>query len=166
MVRNTLASKEVLYDDIENPIKFKYFENLAKFQESGDFHLANKLNKKHIMWFKNKMNVKLAAQTFSESCATAFEQLSEDGNPDFLGCDATVKFCRIINQTFDLLNSRNLFAYGFKKPLNIYTAEVFFKFIDKTVDYLSKLKLTPNGRLLINTKVKTEFNGFIIDLQN
>lgn len=43
---------------------------------------------------------------------------------------------------------------------------MFFKFIDKTVDYLSKLKLTPNGQLLLKTKVKTEFNDFIIDVQN
>lgn len=131
LVRNTLASKKVLYDDIGETIKFKYFENLVKFQESGNFHLANKLNKKHIMWFKNKMNVKLAAQTFSESCATAFEQLSEDGNPDFLGCGATVKLCRIINQTFDLLNSRSELPMDLKNHLVFTRQKCFLNLLTK-----------------------------------
>lgn len=50
------------------------------------------------------MNVKLAAQTLSESCAAVLEQLQDDGHPDFVGCAATAQFCRMVNNAFDCLN--------------------------------------------------------------
>ncbi|KYN23121.1 THAP domain-containing protein 9 [Trachymyrmex cornetzi] len=81
------------YVDHGGVINFEYFEKFVQLQENGGFHLANKLNCKHIQWYKNKMNVKLAVQTLSESCATAFEQLENDGHPDFVECAATARFC-------------------------------------------------------------------------
>lgn len=126
LIRNALASKHILYDGDNNAIKFQYFEKLVELQETGHFHLANKLTKKHILWYKNKMNVKLAAQTFSESCAVALEQLS-DGYVNFIRCAATIKFSRMVNNTFDCLNSRSLFSNGFKRPLKHNTVtEMFF----------------------------------------
>lgn len=100
LIRNVFASKRILYDHNGEKINFQYIENLVNLQEAGGFHLGNKLNQKHVQWFKNKMSVKLAAQTLSESCATALEVLMEDGNPDFVGCAATAKFCRMANNVF------------------------------------------------------------------
>lgn len=48
-------------------IDFEYIENLVKLQESGGFHLRNKLNRKHVKWYRNQINVNLVAQTLSES---------------------------------------------------------------------------------------------------
>lgn len=107
LIRNAIASKKELYDKQGGVINFEYFEKLVQLQENDGFHLANKLNRKHIQWYKNKMNVKLAVQTLSESCATAFEQLENDGHPDFVGCAATARFCRMANNIFDCFNSRN-----------------------------------------------------------
>lgn len=166
LLRNALASKRVLYDSDGNFIKFEYLEKLVELQENGNFHLAKKLTKKHILWFKNKINVKLAVQTLSESCAAALEQLSEDGNANFVGCTATVKFCRIANIAFDCLNSRSLYSYGFKKPVKRDTGAEMFKFFDKAIDYFSALKLEPAGQFVIKSKIRTGVLGFIIDLQN
>lgn len=166
LLRNALASKRVLYDSDGNFIKFEYLEKLVELQENGNFHLAKKLTKKHILWFKNKINVKLAVQTLSESCAAALEQLSEDGNANFVGCTATVKFCRIVNIAFDCLNSRSLYSYGFKKPVKRDTGAEMFKFFDKAIDYFSALKLEPAGQFVIKSKIRTGVLGFIIDLQN
>jgi len=70
LIRTVWASKKVLYDNDGNPIKWEFIEKLVNLQEQGYYHLANKINNKHIQWQRNKMSVKLAAQTLSQSCAT------------------------------------------------------------------------------------------------
>jgi hypothetical protein len=60
------------------------------------------------------MKVNLAAQTFSASVADAIEFCTTNLNlKQFDGSDATVRFIRIIDRLFDLLNSRNPFAKGY-----------------------------------------------------
>ncbi len=59
------------------------------------------------------MKVKLAAQTLSSSVADALVFCDEVmSNNEFRDCVATVKFIRIIDRLFDVLNSRNPIANG------------------------------------------------------
>lgn len=48
LIRNAFASKRILYDADGHEINFKFIENLIQLQEVGCFHLANKVNKKHL----------------------------------------------------------------------------------------------------------------------
>ena len=60
----------------------------------------------------------LAAQVMSASVADALEYCDVDLKlPLFTGCVATVKFLRIFDAAFDLLNSRNPCASGCKAPM-------------------------------------------------
>lgn len=165
LIRNAFASKRILYDADGYEINYKFIENLIELQEAGCFHLANKMNKKHLDWAKNKMNVKLAAQVLSESCSIALEQLLEDKHPNFLNCAATAKFCRMCNNVFDCLNTRSKFSNHFKKPLSMHTASKVLDFFTEAISYFSNIKLK-NGSLITSTKVKTGFLGFIIDMNN
>ena len=56
LVRNAFALKKILYDGQGCVINFKFIENVEKLQESGGFHLRNKLNQKHVKWYKNKIS--------------------------------------------------------------------------------------------------------------
>lgn len=56
LIRTAWATKGILYDSNGNPIKWEFIENLVRLQENGYFHLANKINNKHIQWQKNKMS--------------------------------------------------------------------------------------------------------------
>lgn len=47
--------------------------------------MGNKLNTRHKNWRKQKMKVKLAAQSFSRS-------VSDTNTDGFSGCEATVEF--------------------------------------------------------------------------
>ena len=72
----------------------------------------------HIRFEQQKMKVSLAAQALSSSVATAIEHCSKVLKlPQFKNSEATVKFIRIIDCLFDLLNSRNAFGKGSKSPL-------------------------------------------------
>ncbi|EZA46673.1 THAP domain-containing protein, partial [Ooceraea biroi] len=111
--------------------------------------------------------VKLAAQTLSESVVVALKQLHDNGHSEFSGCSiATAKFCRIINNTFDCLNSRSLYSNKFKKPLSESNMKEVFTFFDESIEYLLSIKFNINDKPVIQTKSKTGFLGFIIDMKN
>ena len=64
------------------------------------------------------MKVNLAAQAWSSSVTDAIEYCWKVLKlPQFKGCEATVKFIRVFDHLFDVLNSRNPFAKGYKAPL-------------------------------------------------
>lgn len=62
------------------------------------------------------MKVKLASQLFSNSVADAL-QVCEKYNVEFKNVAATITFIRLINNIFDILNSRNIRQFEYKKPL-------------------------------------------------
>ena len=93
---------------------------LNNIQEDLGFTLANKLKNTHIVWTKHKMSVKIAAQTLSSSVAAAIDFLQEEAQiPEFDGSEATTKFIRMVDKAFDMLNSRNPHAKGFKSPVTV-----------------------------------------------
>ena len=85
------------------------------------------------------MNVKVAAQTLSSSAAGAIEYLMNSGHPKFADAEGAIRFICIIDKLFDLLNSRNPFGKGFKKPLFLYDAARWKSTIDATISYLLSL---------------------------
>ena len=62
------------------------------------------------------MKVNLGAQTFSSSVADAIEYCTPTLKlTQFQGSEATVKFIRLFDHLFDVLNSRNLLATGYSR---------------------------------------------------
>jgi len=61
------------------------------------------------MYKNNKMNVKLAAQTLSESVSTALKFVNQLYSKQFNLPEETAVFCSIFNDAFDLLNVRTKF---------------------------------------------------------
>lgn len=86
-------------------IEWRFIEQLHKYSCSNDFH-THELTKKHIEWKRHAMNVRLAAETFSESVASSIQFLMEKGVPEFQGAQATIDFIRRMNTIFDIFNSR------------------------------------------------------------
>ena len=67
------------------------------------------------------MNVKLAAQTLSNSVSHALKFLRERENiQSFSNTEGTEIFCSIINDGFDILNSRHLYSKDqFKEGISL-----------------------------------------------
>lgn len=140
-VRNTLAGKGMLIDDENNKIEWRYIESLQKYTEKNDL-LTHKLNKKHLQWRRNAMNVSLAVQTLSDSVANSLQFLMEQNHPEFKGASATIKFVRIMNKLFDIFNSKHLKSPNiFKCALNENNKRIIFDFLCRTIDYLKALKI-------------------------
>ena len=100
------------------PIRWQYIEGLNDVQENFGFSLVNKLKKKHTVWEKHKMNVKVAAQTLSASVADALDFFHDEiAHPGFMESEATSEFIKRMDLAFDLMNSHHPFSKGIKQPV-------------------------------------------------
>jgi hypothetical protein len=107
------------------------------------------------------MNVKIAAQTLSSSVADALQFLMTSGHPLFRDAEGTIRFIRIIDRLFDLLNIRNPYGKGFKKTLFLHDSAMWMSVIEESVNYL--LNLTTNSDIhLIRHRRKTFVLGLIL----
>lgn len=102
LMRKYFAEQQLYYNG--DKLQWKLLEILAKKQDCDNFELGNKLSHRHINYKIAPMEVKLAAETFSNSVADILEQLDEDGYQDFVGCNSTVAFIRLFNKLFDVMN--------------------------------------------------------------
>ncbi|KAF9411130.1 hypothetical protein HW555_009992 [Spodoptera exigua] len=131
-----------------NTIEWRFLEQLNNLQMKEGFHLANKLRYHHVHFQNNKMKVKLATQLFSLSVADAIDFCRDQLNlPSFKNSESTTFFLRIINNMFDIFNSRNTYEYNFKKALTESNAAMLLNYLDMATTYLSELR-TEEGTLL------------------
>lgn len=121
-------------------VSWQFIENLFKLQDSEGLHLANKLTKGHINWQDQKMKVKLAAQTLSESVAKAIEFCRGEKMSPFVGSEATCHFIEKFNKLFDILNSRSMKSFGSKKALNVNNFQETKEFFQEMASYIKELK--------------------------
>ncbi len=163
LVRNTMSDWKVMKDSDGNTIDWKFIEELHKLQETEGLRLANKLRSAHIDWKPQKMKVNLAAQTLSSSVADALEYCEGKLHemPQFRGCGPTVKFIRIFDRLFDVLNSRNPKANSFKAPIRKTNYQFVKKFLNDACEYIKGLK-GPEGQSILKSKRKTGFLGFLL----
>lgn len=167
LVRNTLGEKKSIVDDEDNMVDWKYVCALEKLQESEGLHIANKLKSSHINFFTQKMKVSLAAQLLSNSVADAIEFCNKDLKfSEFAESDATVKFIRVFNLLFDILNSRSLYHEGYKKALCIGNMTSIKEVLADCKTYILGLKTSKTGPTIIKSQRKTGFLGFVICIES
>ena len=163
LARNALADVKIFVDDAKQNVKWSHIQLLHTVQEEEGLKFANRLAKGHIEFQRHKMNVKVAAQTLSSSVADAIEFMMKSGHPDFADAQGTIRFIRVIDQLFDLLNSRSPFGKGFKKPLFLHDSARWKSTVQKSISYLIKLS-DKSGTPLIKHRRKTFVLGFIVAL--
>lgn len=165
LARNSLNDLGVFIDDEGHYIKWSYIKALFELQELEGLKFANKLSRKHIEFHRHKMNVKIAGQTLSSSVADAIEFLMVSQHPSFLGANSTIRFIRVIDKLFDMLNSRNPNGKHFKKPLYLNNQLYWKDFLNNTITYLSKLTDINSIPLLLHRR-KTFVLGLIVDAKS
>lgn len=169
LLRNTLAGRKVIYDDQNKKIEWRFIESLYINSKENGLR-THKLSKKHIQWYRNTMNVRLAVQTFSNSVAKSMMFFKDQNHPEFENSDATIKFIQVVNTLFDIFNTKHTKNQNiFKKALNSENKRVIFDFLGNCIEYFKKLKIESNvpsqkGEkiLVIKSNRKTGFRGFII----
>lgn len=172
LIRNLLATKKVIFDDENKRIEWTYFVELEKISRKTDL-FTHKLNKRHIQWERNKMNVKIAVQTFSRKVADSMEVLMKQKHPKFKNAGPTIRFIRKINDVFDTLNSMDSRKTDiFKRPLNPENEDVVFDLYKECTKYFKSMKINEENattgivkkKLIIKSQSCTGVRGFIIDM--
>lgn len=167
LARNCIASEKFLHERLNNKIiSWLYFERLESCRVRNDF-VCHKLTKKHIQWHRAKMDVRLAAETLSDSVADAMEHLMKESVKAFEHCEGTVEYIRIMNKLFDIFNSKKQKPNIFKSPVTVVSKRIIFDFLDEAETYLRSLTL--KGRSILLSRKSTGFKGMlfnIISLQN
>ncbi|KAF0686751.1 Uncharacterized protein FWK35_00035301, partial [Aphis craccivora] len=168
LVRNTFGEKKI-FQYKNDYIKFDFIETLFILQEQEGCHLANKLRKQHIFYFKQKMKVKLATQLLSKSVADALKFCKYKLNiDDFAGVDATVNFIELFNSAFDILNSRSINAVGEKKAMCKENFQYIAEFTEMFTEYVKDLKVKEKNDFVpvLESNRKTGFIGILVCLNS
>lgn len=165
LIRNTLGSKGIIYDDEKKAVKWEYIVKLVRLQDRENLSIATKIRQRHIKYFNEKMKVKLAVQVFSESVAVALEYCLKQKLPEFDGCEPTIRFIRMFDKLFDILNSRNLSVHGFKKGMSSLNYATNFKYFDEASAYINKLT-TNKKDLIVKSQNRTGFVGFLTAIES
>lgn len=157
LTRKDFAERKLYYKN--DLLKWDLLEKLAKKQDADNFELGNKLTqRRHIMWKLSPMTVSYAVETISNSVADVLEQLCEDKCDDYVGCESTVQFIRLMNNLFDVLN------YGdgkktnnhFKQPMCESTMPAFLELFDQFREFVNEMSVEIRG---IKRPIKTYFRG-------
>ena len=126
---------------------------------------GNKLSKRHIEFKRLKIKVNVAAQTLSSSVADAMQFLMQSPSSGVENAGATIEFIRVLDRVFDILNSKNLLAPGFKCPLKRENVNVWFDITGKSIEYLQKLRDIHDSPLYKHRR-KTFVIDFIVALKS
>lgn len=166
LVRNALGHFKKLRHN-GNDILFDDISRLQKLQEEQGLKAGTKLTKKHIMFHNHKMNVKLAAQTLSESVSAALKFVSKCVPGHLQSPDETALFCSIFNDAFDILNVRSKYPKPNKcnMPLSDGTFNQLKEYTEVVIEYIKGIEEWGQRSILLGNR-KTGFVGFIICLVN
>jgi len=166
LMRNTLSDYKVLIDQDGKRIEWRFIENLHKVQQKEGLRAANKLKNDHIAYHKQKMKVKLAAQTLSSSVADAIDFCRKDLKlSEFKDSEATTKFIRTVDSLFDTMNSRNPLGRGYKAPMKPSNEHLWSSIFSNALGYLSGIKDLKEKKMIHSLR-RTAFIGFLINIHS
>jgi hypothetical protein len=150
--RNFISQcKNITWD--EGVIDWCFIKKLYELQTNAGILAANKLTRNHLEFDKHKMKVSLATQVLSSSVADAID-FCRDGLKldEFASSAPTASFIRLIDQAFDILNSRDPGERGYKEPLNVGNILSKFAFLEYFCRLILKMRFTE----VTNSKGKTK----------
>lgn len=164
LARNCLGNKLTIYDTENREIKWSFIENLVTLQMLENINLGNKLTKGHVEYGKNKMNVRMAAETLSSSSAASIEYLDTvEKNDNFRNSEGTVEYIRFCNNTFDVMNTKRKHCNEeYKRPISEKTENEFTTYFEYARKYIKGLQIIEGDKKkpILKSKSFTPYFGF------
>ena len=161
LARNAFANIKVLCTPSGEKISLEYVLALYRTQQKNVLNLANKLKSKHVEWLNHKMKVSVAAQTLSYSVSAVVTFLQNLQVHELKESKATSEFILLMNNIFDILNSKSRFGKHTKRPI---TLKIFYEIEGYLMDGIETLKYLKHtaGIPIIKGPRKTFVLGFTI----
>ena len=111
------------------------------------------------------MNVTVTAQTLSCSVASTITFVRENNDAEFHDSIATTEFVLLMNNLFDILNSKSKFGRGYKAPLSLENYSEICKYLTDGIDILESLTDTDGVKIICGSR-KTYVEGFVISAKS
>ena len=159
LARNAFGDMGVFKDQNGHLIEWSYISKLHEVQKKDILCLGNKIKMQHVRWQNHKMKVKVAAQTLSFSVAAAISYLRGLKLPKFKDSKPTTDFIEIMNNLFDVFNSKSKFGKVMKAPLTPENFEDTKDYVNNSIRYLKTLT-DAAGKKIIDGPRKTFLIGF------
>jgi hypothetical protein len=159
LLRNLFEAEDVFSIPNVGNAQFEHLRLLHGVQETEGLRAANKLTVRHVEFHQQKMKVKLAAQLFSDSVSKALalaQTLNIDGFED---CYPTQHLCSVVNNLFDILNSKSVFGKEYKAPLSLSRLEQVKSFLVDTREMFLQMR-TGTGKLVCTGRSYLSVVGF------
>uniref|UniRef100_A0A8D1N548 THAP domain containing 9 n=1 Tax=Sus scrofa TaxID=9823 RepID=A0A8D1N548_PIG len=163
LVRNAFQNFQSI-QFINGTAHWQHLVELVTFQEQ-ELSNIERIPRKLASLKHHILKTNGAAQLFSESMASALECLRSLGLPPFQNCVGTIHFLRLINNLFDIFNSRNYYGKGLKGPLVPKT----FNKINHVLIEAKTIFVTlsdSNNNQIIKGKRKLGFLGFLLNAES
>lgn len=160
-VRNAFGTTYIVNEETENVfekpfhdadgnmISWRHIYNLNEIQKAEGVHLANKITERHIKYMENKMNVRLAVQSLSNSVGDSLTLLRpatdiETLDYNFSDSQGTSTFCKHFNDIFDFFNCRTRYKTQMLKqpycvPLTRENYDEMKKWAEEKIAYIEGL---------------------------
>lgn len=165
LVRKYFASNQIYHED--QLVDWNLLKMIVERQSEDVFNLCNKLTKLHINWNQKPMNVRLAAETISNSVADTLILLRDDDYEEFEHSNATINFLRFFNDGFDILNfgDHRKEDGKYKRKLCAETADHIFEFAERFKRYIGELEYRSASLIqpILISSACTGFFGFNVD---
>lgn len=113
------------------------------YKRKEKLHLGNRVTNRHIHFQKSKMKVNLAVQVFSGSVPASLRYLSTDKSykSKFKNVGLTADFIQLINNLFDILNSRSIGGKIYTQALHPDNFEFLSNYMDYCAKYIKALQI-------------------------
>lgn len=165
LMRNCIGTRN-LVDANGDLVEWRYIQKLYETQKDLPYNLCTKLTKDHMQWASKKMSVRLAGETLSNSVADLMEFLSNESE-DFKDAKGTIKFIRMVNNCFDVMNSTTLNASTkFKMPLSMSNHIEAFDLFKEAMPYLKSIRVESETNVIFSSMSRTPFMGFYYNMVN
>ena len=169
LVRNGWHFHKIIKNSNNEHIDWKYIVELYRLQNTEHLKCANKLTHTHVYFNNNKMKVKYAAQVLSRSVALSLKFCREELNlPQFQGSEATEEFLIMINNIFDIMNSRSKFSSSFSNMKNAMSEdnqEDWGPVLERTKTYILGLTTVRGDSMTTKDSRKTGFMGIVCNIE-
>ncbi|XP_043762290.1 DNA transposase THAP9 isoform X3 [Cervus elaphus] len=163
LIRNAFQNFQSI-QFINGTAHWQHLVELAALEEQELSH-TERIPRKLANLKNHILKTNCASQVFSESVVRALECLLSLGLPPFQNCVGTIHFLRLINNLFDILNSRNFYGKEFKGPLLPETFNKINHVLTEAKTIFVTLSDTSNNQIL-KGKRKLGFLGFLLNAES
>lgn len=165
LCRNYFGGGKQLFDPDGGVISWDLIKNLVELRLTENVNFGDKLTKTHVEFENVKQNVRLAAQTLSESTAISIEYLDTQLNHEkFRNSKPTTKFVRTINNLYDIMNSKEGHCNDkYKRPICEENVNEIGTYFENAAKYIRGCKVIENGvkKPVLQSRIYTGFFGFL-----